>query len=106
MTKVIDKLIDNGKVAVLYSPGFGAGWSTWNQGVPEIIFDPAIVKFVENKQLAELHTYVTLKYPNIFLGGIKDLEVFWVPEGTLFKINEYDGSESIELKENDNWIVA
>jgi len=106
MTKVIDKLIDNGKVAVLYSPGFGAGWSTWNQGVPEIIFDPAIVKFVENKQLAELHTYVTLKYPNIFLGGMKDLEVFWVPEGTLFKINEYDGSESIELKENDNWIVA
>jgi hypothetical protein len=24
----------------------------------------------------------------------------------LFKVNEYDGSESIELKENDNWLVA
>jgi hypothetical protein len=29
-----------------------------------------------------------------------------MPEGTLFKVNEYDGSESIELKENDNWLVA
>jgi len=24
------KYIRDGKVAVLYSPGFGAGWSTWN----------------------------------------------------------------------------
>jgi hypothetical protein len=24
----------------------------------------------------------------------------------LFKVNEYDGSESIEYKENDHWMVA
>jgi len=53
-----------------------------------------------------LHTYVTLKYPNIFLGGMKDLAIAWVPEGSLFKINEYDGSESIELKESNKWIIA
>jgi hypothetical protein len=104
--KKVDKLIDNGKVAVLYSPGFGAGWSTWNQEVPEIIFDPAIVKFVENDQMAELNTYVTLKYPGLYTGGMKDLAIAWVPVGSLFKINEYDGGESIELKESDKWIVA
>jgi hypothetical protein len=103
---VMNKLVDNGKVAVLYSPGFGAGWSTWNQEVPEIMFDPAIVKFVETDQWAELNTYVTLKYPGLYTGGMKDLAIAWVPEGTLFKINEYDGSESIDLKENDNWIIA
>lgn len=102
----INKLSDNGKVAVLYSPGFGAGWSTWNQEVPEIIFDPAIVRFVENEQWAELSTYVTLKYPGLYTGGMRDLAIAWIPEGTLFKINEYDGSESIELKENDNWLLA
>ena len=102
----MNKLVDNGKVAVLYSPGFGAGWSTWNQEVPEIMFDPAIVKFVETDQWAELNTYVTLKYPGLYTGGMKDLAIAWVPEGTLFKINEYDGSESIDLKENDNWIIA
>ena len=104
--KKVDKLIDNGKVAVLYSPGFGAGWSTWNQEVPEIIFDPAIVKFVENDQMAELNTYVKLKYPGLYTGGMKDLAIAWVPVGSLFKINEYDGGESVELKESDSWILA
>jgi hypothetical protein len=102
----MNKLSDNGKVAVLYSPGFGAGWSTWNQERPEILFDPAIVKFVEADQWAELETYVTLKYPDIYKGGMKDLAIAWVPEGTLFRVNEYDGSESIELKEDNDWIVA
>lgn len=102
----MNKLIEDGKVAVLYSPNFGAGWYTWNYDTPEILFDPAIVKFVENKKWAELDTYVTLKYPEIYKGGMTDLEVEWIPEGTLFKVNEYDGSESIEYKENDHWMVA
>ena len=103
---MIQKLNEDGKVAVLYSPGFGAGWYTWNYDYPEILFDPAIVKFVEKKQFDELATYVTLKYPEIFTGGMEDLTVEWIPEGTLFKVNEYDGSESIELKESDDWLVA
>ena len=28
-----EKYIKDGKVAVAYSPGFGAGWSTWNDDV-------------------------------------------------------------------------
>jgi hypothetical protein len=104
--KILNKLNQDGKVAVLYSPGFGAGWSTWNQEVPEIIFDPAIVKLVEKNQWEELATYVSLKYPGLYTGGMKDLTVVWIPEGSLFKINEYDGSETIELKENDDWIIA
>ena len=102
----MNKLSEDGKVAVLYSPGFGAGWYTWNYEYPEILFDPAIVKFVEKEKFDELETYVTLKYPDIYTGGMKDLKVEWIPEGTMFKVNEYDGSESIELKENDNWLVA
>ena len=106
MTKNMNKLIDNGKVAVLYSPGFGAGWSTWNHGVPEIIFDPAIVKFVENEQMAELNTYVTLKYPGLYTGGMDTLAVAWLPVGTDFQIEEYDGAESIKIKGELNWITA
>jgi hypothetical protein len=103
---MMEKLNEDGKVAVLYSPGFGAGWYTWNYEYPEILFDPGIVKFVEKKKWDELETYVTLKYPEIYKGGMRDLEVMWIPEGALFKVNEYDGSESIELKENDDWITA
>lgn len=102
----MNKLSEDGKVAVLYSPGFGAGWYTWNYDTPEILFDPAIVKFVEKNQFDELTTYVTLKYPDIYIGGMEDLTVMWIPEGTMFKVNEYDGSESIEFKENENWLIA
>ena len=106
MTKNMNKLVDNGKVAVLYSPGFGAGWSTWNQEVPELLFDPAIVRFVENEQWDELGVYVTLKYPGIYKGGMTDLAVAWLPEGAEFQIYEYDGAESIELKDEQVWLVA
>ena len=102
----MNKLIRDGKVAVLYSPAFGAGWYTWNYKYPEIIFDPAIVKFVEKEKWAELDTYVTLKYPEIYKGGMTDLLVEWIPEGTEFKVTEYDGNESIEYKEDDHWMIA
>lgn len=102
----MEKLVEDGKVAVLYSPGFGAGWYTWNQTVPQLLFDPAMVKLVEQEKFDELATYVVLKYPDIYTGGMKDLKVVWIPEGTLFRVEDYDGSESIELKENDNWLVA
>ena len=103
---MIQKLSEDGKVAVLYSPGFGAGWYTWNYEHPEILFDPAIVKFVEKKKWDELQTYVALKYPDIYTGGMKDLEVEWILEGALFRVTEYDGNESIEYKEDDHWMVA
>jgi hypothetical protein len=32
-----------------------------------------------------------------YSGGVQDLKVAWIPEGTKFQITEYDGSESIEL---------
>ena len=100
------KLSENGKVAVLYSPEFGAGWYTWNQEHPEILFDPAIVKLVEKKQYDELATYVELKYPGIYTGGLDNLKVEWIKEGTLFRVVEYDGCESIEVNDEIDWMIA
>ena len=102
----MDKVIKDGRVAVLYSPGYGSGWYTWNQEFPELIFSPAIVKLVEQEKFDELETYMELKYPEVFKGGMMDLEIEWVPVGTEFRIHEYDGSESIELKEELNWLTA
>jgi hypothetical protein len=102
----MNKLVVEGKVAVLYSPSFGAGWYTWNGETPEILFDPAIAQLVIEEKFDELETFVELKYPGICKLGMMDLEVQWIPEGTLFKVVEYDGSESIEYKEDNEWIVA
>ena len=92
----MNKLVKDGKVAILFSPGFGSGWYTWNRELPELMFEPAIAQFVLDEKFDELQTYVALK----------DLEVAWIPESTLFRINEYDGAESIEVKEDIDWFVA
>ncbi len=106
MNQVIHKLSEDGMVAVLHSPGFGAGWYTWNRELPQLAFDPAIVKYVETQDWDQLKEYMELKYPDAYTGGMTDLKVTWLPEGTLFRINEYDGSESIEIKEAIDWMVA
>lgn len=114
----MDKVIRDGKVAVLYSPGYGAGWSTWSLShTDKLIFDKNVVALVEdrdlgkitNEQLVDLvESYCEKQYgPNeVYCGGVDDLVIEWIPVGTQFKINEYDGSESIEYKENDYWVTA
>ena len=115
------KEIRDGKVAVLYSPGYGAGWSTWTMSSDDdIIFDPSIVYMVEEMNKAyddedpslyeswvdNIKAYCEKTYPDMYTGGIDQLHIAWIPEGTLFRIDEYDGSESIEYKENEWWIKA
>ena len=103
-----DRVIRNGLVAVLYSPGYGAGWSTWaSEDIrKDVMFDPAIVELVEKEKWEELKAFVALKYPTLYTGGLEDLQVEWVPEGTAFRIDDYDGNESIEFRDMTEWIIA
>jgi len=102
----MNKLIRDGYVAVLYSPDYGSGWYTWNTNHPELLFDPAIVQLVEEEKFDELQTYVQLKYPDIYKGGMWDLKIAWIHEGAMFRVNEYDGDESIEVKDDIDWFTA
>ena len=99
------KLIRDGQVAVLVSPGYGAGWYTWH-GHEQLIYDPSIVEWVEQEALDKVLTYIELKYPDVYCGGLEDLEVNWVPTGARFRIDEYDGAESLVLETNEKWLTA
>lgn len=108
-----DRIVKDGQVAVLYSPGFGAGWSTWagKDHTKDLVFDPWIVDILlsdhsqeEKTQLVTTHCLI--KYPTLYLGGIDDLAIKWVPQGSEFRITEYDGSETVEIKDSCNWITA
>ncbi len=98
--KKVEKYIKDGKVAILISGGFGAGWSTWNSDKREyLLFDKELVELVlkgDRKgaaQKAEEHfgeDYVCTL-------GAEDLEVEWLDEGSQFEVNEYDGSESLHI---------
>ena len=101
----MEKVIRDGKVGVLVSPGFGAGFSSW--GAPEeAIFNPTLIELVENEKVQEAVDYCESTWSDGYSGGVQDLRVAWIPEGTKFQIVEYDGSESIEFLEDVNWITA
>lgn len=105
----MEKYIKDGQVAVLFSPGFGAGWYTWNTDYPQMVFDPKIVEFLiedADNLTDKIVKYCENTYPDSYLGGAEDLVVCWIPIGTEFRINEYDGSESIEIKEKTVWLTA
>ena len=101
----MEKVIREGKVGVLVSPGFGAGFLTW--GAPEeAIFNPTLIELVEQQKVQEAINFVGKTWEDVYSGGVQDLRVAWIPEGTKFQITEYDGSESIEFLEDINWITA
>ncbi len=95
-----EKLIRDNKVAILYSPGFGAGWSTWSSEHAEgMIFDKDLVEALERKDFLLIEKICETKYDSPYTGGMDQLTIGWLPVGTRFRIHEYDGFESIETEE-------
>ena len=102
----MEKKIKDGMVAVLYSPDFGAGWYTWHN-IAELLFDPKVVDMVLEKTSAEtIELYCKTVYGDHYYAGSCDLEVAWVPTGTEFIIEDFDGNESITLKDKVRWVTA
>ena len=109
-----NRYIRDGKVAVLISPGFGAGWSTWadSEYRSDCLFDPWIVDVIVNgnfnpkERNDRIAAHCAVKYPGMYLGGLGDLTVEWVDQGTAFRVDEYDGSESLDIKDLGDWVVA
>jgi hypothetical protein len=108
------KYIRDGKVAVLISPGFGSGWSTWNLNYPQMLFDPVIVEMLLNAKEGEeefvtgqIEAHVETNYPDAsFISALEHLEVQWISVGTEFIVDEYDGNEWIVFKDQMAWITA
>lgn len=103
----MQKVVRDGRVAVLVSPGFGAGWFTWNRQCPECLFDPDMVAWVEGGKegpMPDLEAKYGWEY--FYDGGADDLVVRWVSEGTQFRIDEYDGSESLIVASEEIWQTA
>jgi hypothetical protein len=117
---------------VLYSPGFGAGWTTWGGDTAEskrfMLEYPPFVAYLEaggdpaklepkshaakeedmhpltQRFLAEFRErFPTESAP--YLGGLDGLTVETVPDGARVRIEEYDGSESLVIEgEDEGWL--
>ena len=101
-----EKLERGGKVAVLYSPGYGAGWYSWNSKHEGLLFDKEIAEAVLAGNRERAISIAEIKYPGIYTGGGRDLSVKWIDKGFRFEIQEYDGNESIRIFGPDDGHIA
>jgi len=107
----MEKLMQDGKVAVIYSPGFGGGWSTWNWSHPDCVFDRDIAELVlDRADPREIERVAQAKWGQndnyFFSGAAEELRVMWLEEGTRFEIREYDGNETVVTKHDIEWLTA
>lgn len=98
---------DGENVEVLVSPGWGAGWSTWNEF--SVAVDKRIVDFFKKNGTSvsesEVEKFCESIGYNVYAGGWKMVEIETVPVGMKFVITEYDGFEELEIVGEDNYYV-
>lgn len=114
---------ENGEIAVLISPGYGAGWSTWNYS--ELCYDKRVVEFwMEHAddeeylcKLAKVNyddafrkeidkMFESWGYREVYYGGFNQIQIVWMRKGSVFRVAEYDGAEHIEMFNEAGWLVA
>jgi hypothetical protein len=95
-----DRIVRDGtEVCVLVSYGYGAGFCSWNEEVSP--FEPKIVAIVlagQKHALADAdpgEVAAWLGIDHVYLGGASGLQIEYLPLGTRFRIDEYDGAESL-----------
>jgi hypothetical protein len=96
---------------ILYSPGFGAGWSSWISAPPKFVceYQPIIDAIERGEDLSPSHPAVVQfadeckeRYgTDPYLGGLEDLRIHAVDDGVMVRIDEYDGSESVVVGTGD-----
>lgn len=94
------------KIGIVYSPGPGAGWSTW--GDADQALDQELALAIHNERpYSEIKEIANTNWPTAYTEGLKKAVVQWVDRGTIFKINCRSGSESIEYSDpDDTWLMA
>lgn len=105
-TTDMKKKLKGGKICVIYSPGYGAGWYSWH-GITALLFDPTVVEMIErDAEATEIVEYCTTAYGDECYLAADDLAVAYVDTDDSFYIDEYDGAESVVLKSTFEWISA
>lgn len=116
---------DGTKFGVLVSYGFGSGWSTYEGR--ELAYDRRVIEFWMAHKDDKSWMDTVCIYPYVgfesvahaetrdffvnelgldecpYMGGFADCVLEWVPVGARFRINEYDGAESLEIENEGSW---
>ena len=101
----VPKVVRDGKVAVVVSPGFGAGWSTWvsSDMAERALFSPEVVAWVEGGKAGDIQLPDDLA--GAYDGGLQDAVIQWIDAGTAFYVEDYDGHETLRMFGFDGWVA-
>ena len=97
---------DQGYIGVIVSGGFGAGWSSWNYSHKDFLtMDKTLVEMcLQQATIEKVENYLESHDIDVYLGGWGQCHVLYIPPNTPFRIDEYDGSESLittdDLRQN------
>jgi len=102
---------EKNELGVLISPGWGSEWSVYN--CKELAYDKRIVEKWKNEHPSAKEMYeflISLGYDESHVSsamyGYDDLELKFIPKGTMFCITACDGNESIETPESTCMMIA
>lgn len=102
-------------IKILYSPWFGDGFYTWNKEYPAVLKDKFIIDLVEkdksedeslsDETVKKICKYLNKNYSGFHTGGVEDLCIQEIPEGTKFRIDQDRWDESIIISDDRNLIA-
>lgn len=104
------------KIKILYSPGYGGGWSTWesNPQVKSLMltWEPLINALERNENISKNHPAIELliqeckkrklEPPYIGNSALRDLKICEIDLKNSFFLDEFDGNETVEIIKHDN----
>ena len=103
----MDKYInDKGEVGIIIHNAWGGGWSTWADCPEFLAMDKTLVGLkVAGASSKEAMTYINSQRNEEYDHSDEwdELSVRWLPVGTKFFIDEYDGNESIVTNFSLHW---
>lgn len=102
------------EVAVVYSPDYGGGWSTWRDVDPTdarvavltMTGAEATLGFMQYGEPETILFKDRKFYPYLPSETHDELDIVWLPAGTLYKVEEYDGAESVIRAQNMDWRIT
>jgi hypothetical protein len=119
----MNKVQRDGKIAVLYSANHGAGWYSWH-GNESLLYDPMLIDMIEKNEsqlnhstsktdVSSFQTWIFhetivkyLKSKSYDVTVSDSLSIQWIDAGSKFRIDEYDGSETIVFENDYKWLIA
>jgi hypothetical protein len=115
---------EDGLVLVLVSDGYGEGWSSECRDPSlrkQMILDSRLVQFVASEDFDKKSeqiftdlcisvfskdTFMSTYEISLSVSGFSQLCIEMIPNNSQFRINQYDGNESVEIYNPKNYITA